>query len=107
MIKTDASGGIVVEVNNKAYSLSNAEQYTAFLMWVTSPDEATDIPSDAFAVDPSLTDELEAKVKRYSDFLKDFAERREAKLTELKASMPPEQRDAAIEKFISALKGEE
>lgn len=107
MIKTNASGGIVVEVNDQVYSLSNTEQYTAFLMWLTSPDDVNAIPADAFKVDPNLSDELEAKATRYSHFLEDFAERREAKLAELEKSLTAEQRESAIDKFITELKGED
>ena len=54
MIKTDADGGIVVEANGTTYNLSNAESYTAFLMWITSPNEANAVPVSAFEVETCM-----------------------------------------------------
>ena len=73
MIKTDADGEIVVEANGTTYNLSNTESYTAFLMWITSPNEANAVPVSAFEVELDLHGDLAAKATRYSEFLKDFA----------------------------------
>lgn len=107
MIKTDADGGIIVEANGTTYNLSNTESYTAFLMWITSPSEANVVPSNAFEVELGLHDDLAAKATRYSEFLKDFAQRRAAKLEQLGASLTSAQRESAIDKFIAALKSED
>lgn len=106
MIRADANGNIIVEVNGRVYSLSNTEQYTAFLMWLTSPDETSIVSPDDFSVMPGLPDEYAAKAMRYSEFLEDFARQRTVKLGELSKLLTSEQREAAIEKFITELKGE-
>lgn len=106
MIKTDADGGIVVEANGTTYNLSNTESYTAFLMWITSPNEANAVPVSAFEVALDLHGDLAAKATRYSEFLKDFAQRRAIKLEQPGASLTSTQREGAIDEFIVALKGE-
>ena len=103
MIKTDADGEIVVEANGTTYNLSN----TAFLMWITSPNEANAVPVSAFEVELDLHGDLAAKATRYSEFLKDFAQRRAIKLEQLGASLTSAQRESAIDEFIAALKGED
>lgn len=107
MINADTNGTIVVEVNGQAYNLSNTEQYAKFLMWLTSPDEENIVLPNVFAVASDLPDDYAAKAARYSQFFADFAERRSAKLAELSESLTAEQREAAINKFIATLKGED
>lgn len=107
MIKTDADGGIVVEANGTTYNLSNTESYTAFLMWITSPNEANAVPANAFEVTLDLHGDFAAKATRYSEFLKDFAQQRAIKLEQLGVSLTSAQRESAIDEFIAALKGED
>lgn len=104
MIKIDSSGNIVIEAGGRSYDLSVSDQYAAFLLWVTSPDEKVDIDQDTFKVAAEdAPEEHQAKAARYAEFLTDYSQRRQNKLNEAKQTLTTGQRENDIKEFISRL----
>lgn len=103
MITCNESGNIVVIIDDTAYNLSNSEEYAAFLLWVTSPDEKVIIDDDKFMVDDDVLEEHRTTVSRYSEFLIDYAHRRQSRLDEAAKSLTAEQRENKIKIFIARL----
>ncbi len=103
MIKTDNKVQIVIEVNGTSYDLSASEEYSSFLLWVTSPRSDVSIGAEAFQVADDLAESERDKAERYAEFLADFASRREEKLVELNESHSAEEREAGVKLFIERL----
>ena len=104
MIKTSSSGNIVIEAGGKSYDLSVSDQYADFLLWATSPDEKAAIDEDAFKVAEDVPQEHWEKAARYAEFLTDYSQRRQIKLSEIKQGLTTDQREDDIKAFISRLK---
>ena len=103
MIRIDDEGHIVIEVNGTSYDLSASEEYSSFLLWVTSPGGDVSIDAEAFQVADDLTGSERDKAERYAEFLTNFASRREEKLAELNKTRSPEEREAEVKEFIDRL----
>lgn len=104
MIEASISGNIVIKAGGRSYDLSVSDQYTDFLLWVTSPDEKAAIDEDAFTVADDVPKEHREKADRYAEFLKDYSQRRQIKLSEIKQGLTTDQREDDIKAFISRLK---
>lgn len=104
MITINGDRHVIVQIDNARYDLSFAEQYSNFLLLVTSPDEDTPISLADFEIDPELDDSVRPIAERYSNFLTEFIKRREKKLGELKQDIPSEEREKAINDFIQRLR---
>lgn len=103
MIKTSASGNIVIKIGKGSYDLSVSGQYADFLLWVTSPDERVAIDEDTFKVAEDVPAEHRDKAARYAEFLTDYSKRRQSKLSEIKQTLTTDQREDDIKAFISRL----
>lgn len=103
MIETSTSGNILIKANGRLYDLSVSDQYADFLLWVTSPDEKAAIDEDAFRVAEDVPIEHREKAARYAEFLTDYSQRRQNKLSEIKQGLTTDQREDDIKAFISRL----
>lgn len=108
MISSDECGNVLFSDGDRQYNLSNAESYKEFLLFVTDPSDKVSIDPDAFAVDPAAPENMNPKLSRYSDFLKDFAARRAKIISDAKAAgRTDESRKKEVEGFIAQLKGDQ
>ena len=106
MIKCDAKGEIVVKTEDAEYNLSITEDYTNFLIWITTPSENESICNDAFVVDDKIDETNRAKADRYSSFLCDFVNKRNEILKD-KEMLSDEEREEQIKAFLEKLKGDD
>lgn len=103
MITCDDNGGILVDVDGRSYCLSDTEQYSEFLLRVTSPDPGDDIADASFEVDESVPEERRECAQRYADFLIDFAKARRERLSSKSEGCSYEQLQSKIEALIQSL----
>ena len=103
MITCDDDGGILVDIDGRSYCLSDAEQYSEFLLWVTSPDPGVDIADVNFKVDDGVSGERRECAQRYADFLIDFAKARRERLSSKSEGCSYEQLQSKIEALIQSL----
>ena len=103
MITCDEVGNIIVKTDDDVYDLSNSEQYAKFLLWATSPDETVVIGDDAFKIAEDISEEYREKASRYEEFLRDYAQRRQEKLSEIAKGFTAEQREKDIRAFLDRL----
>lgn len=103
MIRSNVKGQIVVEANGKPYNLSVSEEYSNFLLWITTPNSDIAIDEKTFQVADDLAESERGKAERYAEFLADFAKRRKERLAEMNKSLSPEVREARVNEFIDRL----
>ena len=103
MIKIGSQSQIIVEMSDKSYDLSQDNQYSDFLLYITSAESDIFIDKDSFQVDDSIQDDLKEKAERYSQFLVDYCEKRKMKLEELDKVLTWEERKNNVNKFIENL----
>lgn len=103
MIKIGSQSQIIVEMSDKSYDLSQDNQYSDFLLYITSPESDIFIDKDSFQIDDSIQDDLKEKAERYSQFLVDYCEKRKMKLEELDKVLTWEERKNNVNKFIENL----
>lgn len=103
MIRSNDKGQIVVEANGESYNLSVSEEYSSFLLWITTPNSDITIDEKTFQVADDSAESERDKAKRYAEFLTDFAKRRKERLAELNKSLSPEVREARVNEFIDRL----
>lgn len=102
MITCGAAGNIIVRDGTESFDLSTSNGYSNLVLRLTSPDEREHFSAKLFEVDDNLAGTDRAKAERYSEFLSDYAKRREAKLEEIQ-DLTAEQRRASISEFIRQL----
>lgn len=103
MLIADKEGNVVFKLEDGvSYNFSKSDEYINFLMWITNPNPEVEIDPDKFEV--AVTDDADttAKLKRYSDFLKDFAEKRTQLLAEC-TSLTGKEREKKIEELLANL----
>ncbi len=86
MLTVNASGSVQFEHEGNIFSLNEGESYQEFLLWLTSPDDATVIKKDDFEIDRDSPEESLPLLGRYRDFLIDFVDIRNQVLAEAAAS---------------------
>lgn len=107
MIKINENGNVIVTVGTTAHNLADSEQYRAFLLWLTDPDESVKIPVSSFTIDQKCPPTALEKAKRYSTFLSEFAEMREKMIAEATlVGTDVESNKKAINELINSLKNE-
>lgn len=106
MINCDNNGSIVVNANNCSYKLSNSDDYTDFLLWLTSPNPADSIDGSAFEVDESVPEEHRELAQRYAEFLTEFAEIRAERLSSKGEGSGYDQLKSRVNELISSFKGD-
>lgn len=106
MIACDNNGSIVVNVNNCSYQLSNSDDYTDFLLWLTSPNPADSIDDSAFEVDENVPEEHRELAQRYAEFLSEFAEIRKDRLSSKDEDSGYDQLKSRINELIDSFKGD-
>lgn len=104
MITCDANGKIEVEVNGTCYCLDDADQYSEFLLWATSPDPAVKIAAEVFAIDPDVPEEHRERAQRYGAFLSCFAAKREERLSAKEPVPAYEELQHKINELIKSFK---
>lgn len=107
MITCSADGKISVNVDGKSYCLSDTEQYSEFLLLVTSPDLGDGIAEASFKVDDGVPEEYRECAQRYADFLIDFAKARRERLSSNGEGRSYEQLQSKIETLIQSLQPSE
>lgn len=103
MITCDKDGQILITNDQTSYNLADVDQYTEFLLWVTSPNRAACIDADAFEIDESISGSQLEKAKRYSSFLSSFAAKRMSLLDSSGSQEVGEQRLAEIRSLLGKL----
>lgn len=103
MLTVDNDGNVMFKLNDDScFNLSNSNEYIDFLMWITNPDPEAEIEQDAFNIVETNDADTAAKLRRYSDFLKDFAEKRTQLLAEC-TSLTGKEREKKIEELLANL----
>ena len=104
MIKINERGDVVVATGADTYNLGDPEQYRAFLLWLTDPDGAVEIPASLFEIDQACPPAAVEKAERYSVFLSEFADKREKAIAEAsRAGADIKSNKKAINKLINSL----
>lgn len=103
MIRSNDKGQIVVEANGESYNLSVSEEYSSFLLWITTPNSDITIDEKTFQVADDSAESERDKAKRYAEFLTDFAKRRKKRLDELDQLLPSKEREDRVNAFIGRL----
>lgn len=106
MIACDNNGSIVVNANNCSYQLSNSDDYTDFLLWLTSPNPADSIDDSAFEVDENVPEEHRELAQRYAEFLSEFAEIRKDRLSSKDEDSGYDQLKSRVNELIESFKGD-
>lgn len=106
MIACDNNGSIVVNANNCSYQLSNSDDYTDFLLWLTSPNPADSIDDSAFEVDENVPEEHRELAQRYAEFLSEFAETRKDRLSSKDEDSGYDQLKSRVNELIESFKGD-
>jgi len=106
MIVCDNNGSIVVNANNCSYQLSNSDDYTDFLLWLTSPNPADSIDDSAFEVDENVPEEHRELAQRYAEFLSEFAEIRKDRLSSKDEDSGYDQLKSRVNELIESFKGD-
>lgn len=106
MIVCDNNGSIVVNANNWSYQLSNSDDYTDFLLWLTSPNPADSIDDSAFEVDENVPEEHRELAQRYAEFLSEFAEIRKDRLSSKDEDSGYDQLKSRVNELIESFKGD-
>ncbi len=104
MITCDASGKIKVEVNGSCYCLDDADQYSEFLLWATSPDPAVTIAAEVFTIDPGVSEEHRERAQRYAASLSCFAAKRMERLSAKEPVAAYEELKRKIDELIKSFK---
>lgn len=106
MIVCDNNSSIVVNANNCSYQLSNSDDYTDFLLWLTSPNPADSIDDSAFEVDENVPEEHRELAQRYAEFLSEFAEIRKDRLSSKDEDSGYDQLKSRVNELIESFKGD-
>lgn len=106
MIRSNENGEVIVSIGNTSYNLAINDDYVEFLLKITSPDESVVFDDKTFSVDGQSGSEHEEKLRRYSEFLKRFAETRSEALSAAKSQGVMDKRVSEISAFIEELKSE-
>lgn len=88
MIKINNNGNVEVRVSSSQhFDLSNSDEYTRFLLWITSPIDDDTIKADVFELDPEVEPERREELERYSLFFNDFLACRKDIINERKTAI--------------------
>ena len=108
MLTINEDGNVSFVNDADTYDLSLSEDYQRFLIWLTSPDETQEIEESIFDSDTSAPATDQAKLERYSDFLKSFLSKRSSVFAEATAAgRTNEKRVSEMQSLINELKEEE
>lgn len=104
MLTINENDNIIFSNDEETWDLSDAEDYKAFLIWVTSPNEDVVITTEMFDVDPAILEDKKDRAVRYSDFLKVFAQKRVGMIEEHKKSgLDYKSHIESMERYIETL----
>lgn len=105
MIAMSENDEIIITANAATYALPSPEDYTELLLWLTSPDPAISIDSNAFEIDPNASAESKETLERYGSFLKTFVKKRESMIQDA-STKPFLKREEEIKELLNRLAGE-
>lgn len=106
MIRSNENGEVIVSIGSVSYNLAINDEYVDFLLKITSPDESVAFDESAFSVNDQSDSEHGEKLRRYSEFLKRFAEKRAEAISAAKSQESMDKRVSEISAFIEELKTE-
>lgn len=97
MLSINSDDQIVIKISSDEWNLEDSESYAEFLIWVTTPKKDPTITKEIFELDTSISKECKPRAERYSEFLREFADRRNALLKK------HEEEQMSFEDFVKSI----
>lgn len=97
MLSINSDDQIVVKSGSDEWNLEDSESYAEFLIWITTPQKDPTITKELFELDASISEGCKPRAERYSEFLREFVDRRNALLKK------HEEEQLSFEDFVKSI----